>query len=243
MNEILEPVQPAFAKSMPRMDLYVTIHKALRHFMADTLVQIGAMDTDDRADLQQGLDQLRSLLALLRGHVQHENGFVHPAIEARHPGGSGRIAGEHEEHLASIDALQCEADALASARTEQRAPLALRLYRHLALFIAENLQHMHIEETVHNPLLWANYSDAELLGMHAEIMAHVPPQEMAVVEHWIAPALSHAELAGMLASMQADMPPALFRDVLQRLRPRLNASRWAKLTAALNLPQPAAGNC
>ena len=34
----------------------------------------------------------------------------------------------------------------------------------LALFIADNFQHMHVEETAHNAVLWARYTDAELMG-------------------------------------------------------------------------------
>jgi hypothetical protein len=68
--------------------------------------------------------------------------------------------------------LRDEASALQAAGDGERMPLALRLYHHLALFVADNFQHMHIEETVHNPTLWAHYSDAELAK---SISASSPP--------------------------------------------------------------------
>jgi hypothetical protein len=237
MNETVAFPQAAAASTVPRRDLYGPIHKAIRHFMADTLVRVGSMDAADSADMHTTLNQLSGLLALLRGHLQHENRFVHPAIEARSQGGARRIAGEHDDHVASIDALQAEADALAARPADRRGPSAMRLYRHLALFIAENLQHMDFEETAHNAVLWAAYSDAELQDMHAAIMAHVPPQEMGVVLHWMAPALSHAELAQMLGGMQAEMPPENLRAVLDQVKLRLSAARWGKLAAALGVPQ------
>ena len=151
------------------MDLYVSIHKALRHFMTDTLTRVGRIDVADRADRDEALGQLDELLGLCLAHLHHENEFVHTAIEARQPAGSQRIAGEHVEHAESIAALKDEAAALRDASGVDAERLALRLYRHLALFVAENFQHMHIEETVHNALLWQHYSDAELGALHGRL--------------------------------------------------------------------------
>ena len=149
-----------------RNDLYVSIHKALRSFMSDTLVRIGRIDVDDAADREAALDQLDELLALCLSHLKHENEFVHTAIEAKQPAGSERIAGEHAEHAESIAALQDEAASLRGASGPDAARIALRLYRHLALFVAENFQHMHFEESAHNALLWQHYSDDELVALH-----------------------------------------------------------------------------
>jgi len=63
------------------------------------------------------------------------------------------------------------------ARDEHRAALAQRLYRHLALFIGENLQHMQVEETENNAALWALYSDDELAAIHDRLLASVPPKK------------------------------------------------------------------
>lgn len=225
------------AAAAPRLDFYAPIHKALRAFMADTLTRIGSMDTADEADVQATLGQLATLTTLLRAHLHHENSFVHPALEARSQGSARRIAQEHEEHRASLDALDAEAAAVATAPVSHRDRIALRLYRHLALFVAENLQHMHVEETAHNQALWAAYTDEELIAIHQALLASIAPQEMGLVLHWMAPALAHAELAGMLADMQREMPPEAFRGILDLVRERLSTPRWDKLARALNVPQ------
>lgn len=236
--ETLPPVAAKFpAATGPRLDFYAPIHKALRLFMTDTLVRVGCMDSGDLADVRGAVDQLQGLLGMMRSHLGHENHFVHPAIEARRAGGSARIAEEHEEHLASIDALECEANAMTAAPVAEREVLALRLYRHLALFVAENLQHMHVEETSHNTQLWAAYRDDELIALHEELLASIPPAEMATVLRWMAPALSHTELFGMLQGMRAGMPPEAFMGVLDLVRERLPYARWGKLAAALGVAQ------
>ena len=223
----------AAADTAARVDLYSTIHKALRHFMHDTLHRLGAVDVDDEQELSLALDQLQRLLQLLRSHIRHENDFVHTAIEARQPAGASALADEHLAHRESIDALRAEGEALRVASPAARCAAALRLYRHLALFVAENLQHMHAEETRHNALLWAHYTDAELLALHERLLRSVAPADMQDCLHWMAPALTPQELGAVLCGMQREAPPEPFRQVLQRVRSRLDDARWRKVSRAL----------
>lgn len=224
---------PSKAATAPRVDLYGGIHKALRLFMADTLSRVGRLDAGDADELAATVAQLRALLELCRSHVAHENEFVHAAIEARRPGASQRIAAEHVEHLDAIAGLEAEVAALAAL---PREPAAQRLYRHLARFVAENFEHMHLEESSHNATLWSLYSDAELLEIHQRIVAAVEPAEMALVLRWMVPAMSPAERAGMLGEMQRQMPPEAMRGVLEIARAQLDDTAWGKLARALNLP-------
>lgn len=224
---------PSKAATAPRVDLYGGIHKALRLFMADTLSRVGRLDTGDADELAATMAQLRALLELCRSHVAHENEFVHAAIEARRPGASQRIAAEHVEHLDAIAGLEAEVAALAAL---PREPAAQRLYRHLARFVAENFEHMHLEESSHNATLWSLYSDAELLEIHQRILAAVEPAEMALVLRWMVPAMTPAERAGMLGEMQRQMPPEAMRGVLEIARAQLDDTAWGKLARALNLP-------
>jgi len=219
-----------------RLDLYAPIHKALRAAMTDTLGRVGRIDVFDAAELEQTLAAFDALLDLCASHVEHENAFMHPAIEARQPAGAARTAEDHVEHLASIEALRTEGRRLRAAGAGERMMLALRLYRHLALFVAENFQHMHIEETVNNAALWAHYSDAELAELHKRILAAISPQENLAVARWMVPAMNPFERAGMLGAAKAGMPPEPFLGVLEHVRPHVDARGWQKLAAAIGLP-------
>ena len=218
-----------------RMDLYVSIHKALRSFMTDTLTRIGRIDVADSDDRDAALAQLDELLGLCLDHLHHENEFVHTAIEARQPAGSRRIADEHVEHAESIAALQGEAMALRGAHGADAERLALRLYRHLALFVAENFQHMHIEETVHNALLWQHYSDAELGALHGRLMASIAPQEHLLVARWMLPASTPAERAMVAGAAKAQMPPEALLGVMSVVRPHIDDAGWTKLATAIGI--------
>lgn len=217
----------------PRVDLYSAIHKALRLMMTDTLQRIGRLDTDDTDESAATLEQVDALLEACRAHLVKEDKFVHCAIEARHPGASERVAGEHEHHLEAIAALEAESTALRALPT---AAAANRLYTHLARFLGHNLEHMHLEETQHNAALWAAYGDAELLEIQQRILASIEPDEMAAILRWMVPALSPAERALMLGQMQREMPPEAMRAVLEIVRPHLDDSAWGKLARALRVP-------
>jgi hypothetical protein len=226
--------RPAPAATRPaRYDIYAGIHRALRLFMTDTLGRLGWLDCGDPIETTGALNQLDSLLAFCRRHLDHENTFLHPAIEARHPGRTQRLAGDHGQHLEEIAALRAESAAL---RATPGAPQALRLYRHLALFIAENFQHMQVEETAMNEALWEAYSDAEIMAIHDRLVATLDPAEQALVLRWMTPALPPAERTAMFSGMREQMPPQAFAMVMDAARAALNDTAWAKLARSLGLP-------
>ena len=219
----------------PRMDIYASIHKAMRSFMADTLVRIGSIDVADAADRDAALAQLELLLDLCHGHLRHENEWVHTAIEARQPAGSRRIADEHAGHVDAIGELRAEAALLRGATGSEADRIAARLYRHLALFVAENFQHMHVEETAHNALLWQHYSDAELAALHGRILANITPAEHMVVARWMIPASTPAERAAIVAGAKAQVPPEALLGMMAVVRPHIDDAGWARLAAAAGI--------
>jgi hypothetical protein len=223
-----------------RVDIYAPIHKALRAFMCDTLVAIGRLDGDDEVELAAGLSQLRALAGFCASHLRHENDFVHGAMEARRPGSSAAIAADHDHHDQAIGELLTLADQAQQVAGAAR-PLALeRLYRRLALFVADNLTHMEVEETEHNATLQATHGDAELIAIEQAIVASLPPEEAALGMRWMLPAMRPAERAAQLEGMRRDAPALVFEGALAIARTHLRGSDWRKLADALALEQPLA---
>lgn len=219
-----------------RFDMYGGIHKAIRAFMADTLVAVGRMDPDDAAEAAGTADRVMQLLDFCTSHLAHENEFVHPAIEARAPGASAAIAHDHEEHVHEIGRLAATVAALGSAQVPQRHALAQALYGQLAQFVAANFQHMQVEETAHNAVLWTHYTDDELVRIHDALVASIPPEEMMVTARWLVPFLAPGERAALLADIRAKAPAPAFEALLAVSRPHLTRAEDAKLARALDLP-------
>lgn len=216
-----------------RFNIYQGVHKGLRAFMADTLVRVGSTDYTDAQERQETADAVRAMLHICGEHLKHENHFLHTAMERRAPGSSAGCAQEHVEHVAHIDALSgCLRQALAASEPQQAAAWQ-RLYQLLSLFVADNFEHMLLEEREHNAVLWRHFSDEELIEIHDALLASVPADEMAHHFRWILPQLSHPERVAMMGGMRQGMPPEVFASQLDTARPLLNARAWHKLQAAL----------
>lgn len=216
-----------------RFDMYQPIHKALRAYLCTTLLRLGAVDVAEPAELQAALAMTRELLDQMVSHLEHENLFVHPALEAAARGSSHQIAAEHAEHLATIAVLRGEVDCLAQQPSTAHA---LRLYRHFALFVAENLTHMHFEETVHNASLWAGYTDAELHALEGRLLASIAPPEMQRTLRWMLPAINHGQRVDLIMGMRQVAPPPMVAAVLDLAQTTLDAATWAKLARAVGIP-------
>lgn len=222
-----------------RHDIYGTIHKALRLCMMESLAAVGSIDLENTEEMRQKLSNLEAMLGLMRSHLGKENKFVHPALEAHQPGVSQRIAAEHVEHEQAIDALSDNVAELWACSSAQRGALAQRLYRRLALCLADNLEHMNYEETVHNTALWKAYTDAELQALEGQIKASLAPQEMMLWLRWIARSSMPQQVITMMADMRAHAPKEVFDSAIQLVREQFSASRWTMLSKALDLPQVA----
>lgn len=221
-----------FAKP-ERYNIYGVIHKALRAFMSHTLVRTGSTDWSDLEDRTEALEQVRALLDMCRTHLDHENRFVHVAMEARATGSTTQTGEDHVGHVSEITACLADVAAVECASSEVRARLGFALYQRLALFVAENFEHMAFEETHNNAVLWAHYSDAEILAIEAGLRADILPAETGQILRWMLPAVGHPERAAMLLEMRAGMPAEVFAGVLSMAGSLISPRDRAKLQRSL----------
>ncbi|WP_374347815.1 hypothetical protein [Chitinimonas sp.] len=216
-----------------RHDLYVYFHKALRAYMGHVLMDIGRTDWRDAEDRSQQLEAVRELLLVCRNHIAQQNRYIHPAMEARQPGSTRLAADEHTGQLFAIDALALLADLVERVPAPERSQAGQRLYRELAVFVADCFEHMAVEESEHNEVLWAHYSDAELRAIEREMVSEAPAGQTPVLLDWMLPHLNPAERADMLGDMRQVAPNDVFERVMGRLRGQLPSKDWGKLTTAL----------
>jgi Hemerythrin HHE cation binding domain len=222
-----------------RHNIYTLIHKALRACMADVLATVGRMDPHDPDDVAAAAASVRSLLEFAHSHLQHEDDWIHPALEARRTGSSAETRADHLQHREAFAMLEASLRGVETSTGAAREVAALRLYRHLALFVADNLQHMHVEETENHATLIECYSEEEIFAIEGRIIGSHTPAKMAAVMRWMVPAASAPERAVLLAGMRQNAPRPAFEAILALVRPHLSARDWAKLEAALG-PLPTA---
>lgn len=220
----------------PRHDMYRGIHKALRAFMGDTLVKLGAIDPDDPMTAGIVLAQVRDCLDLLAHHLHLEEAYIIAAIEKRRPGaamGNARDHVGHERELSDLGDQNAQLELAIASGSPDRASDAHRLYLAFADFVAENLVHMANEERHMNAILWALFSDDELRAIEGAIVGSQTPEESLRGLRWIFPSITPAERAKMATSARAVMPPQAFAPLVAFVRALLSSDDQAKLDDAL----------
>jgi hypothetical protein len=216
-----------------RYNIYGAVHKGLRNLMSDTLQRCGRTDWQDAADCAQTLAQVRLLMDVCHSHLHHEDLFVHSAMEARRPGSSGTTRSDHHEHVLAIKSFLTAAQDIDDLESCLRDSPGASLYRRLALFVAENYEHMAVEETDNNAVLWACYTDAEIHAIEQELVANLPPEKKMAFARWMLPSVNASERAQMLIGMKRGAPAEAFDGVLTMLQPLLSSTDWDKLMRAL----------
>lgn len=216
-----------------RFNIYTLIHKGLRACMADALLTVGRMDPDDDDDVANAATTVRGLLAFARSHLQHEEDWIHPALEAGRAGSSEETRSDHIEHREAFALLEASLRTLEGSVGSARAAAALRLYRQLALFVGDNFQHMHVEETENHAVFVECFSDEEVLSLSDRLVASLTPAEKVTAMRWMLPFANAAERSGVLAEIRDTAPPDAFAQLLALVRPHLSARDAAKLDVAL----------
>ncbi|TFZ04950.1 hemerythrin domain-containing protein [Ramlibacter rhizophilus] len=227
---------PAAQPTAPRHDCYAGIHKALRLGVCRTLLQVGSADPQDPAETAAAAQAVRHLVAMSHAHLHKEDQFMHPLLEAALPGSTRHAQDEHQHHTESLDRLAALADRVEQAPVAQRAAALARLYQALAVFASEDFAHMHREETEHNAVLWAHYTDDELLDVERRIVAAIAPLEAMQLLQWFMPAFNAPERAGMLGGMRANAPAPVFDAACAVANHSLTQADWSKLARSLGIP-------
>jgi len=222
-----------------RHNMYHAIHRGLRLGHARLLERIGATDFADPTAAAATVAAVREFLALARGHLDSEETFIHPAVEARDPSATAHAHEGHEDHERAFDELAGLLDAIAAAPDAGRTAAGQALYARYARFAADDLHHMDGEETVLLGAMHRLFSDDELRGIEGRIVSAADPAKMMGYLRLIVPAISPPERLGMLAAMRAAMPAAAFAAVMDGAVHATLAPEEAA-AIAMALAQPAA---
>ncbi len=154
-SAIISPERAA-AVAARRPNFYVAPHKALRLAMGDALAAVGRVDPPDVTDVaRRAAHGAASSSPSAASHLEHENHFVHTAMEARRPGSTARThrRGPHRSRGSDRRSARNRRRGVRARDGAERQAAAHRLYLRLAPFVAENLVHMHVEETANNGVL------------------------------------------------------------------------------------------
>ena len=196
-----------------RVDLYSFVHRGLRAAIAQALVDVGRA-APEFEDAERVAKQVEDLVYLCRTHLEHENDFIHTAMNRRVPGSAKRTEGDHLEHEHAMTRL---------------AELVSRLRS--AVTVAELRETL--EEQSNMRVLWSAYTDAELESLEHELVQSLDPETMLAFLRWMVPNVSAPERLAFFEKMQLGAPPEVVVGTLTALSEYLPGGEVERLLGHL----------
>ena len=195
------------------LDLYKDIHKAIRVELFAVTAEAGRIDPSEVVARAALADHVGDVVAFLVSHAEHEDAAIQPVLEARLPDLAERVEVDHLTLEARMDDLRDMTAEAAAPKLDDPWAQVHRIYLALSSFTSDYLQHQDVEERVIMPALEAAVGVEAVVGIHQQILAGIPPEEMGRSLALMLPAMNIDDRTAMLGGMRAGAPAEVFEGV------------------------------
>ena len=227
---------------MGRVDLFTTVHKAIRALIYDLSMMLQTADFTDERARDACLAALEHFLELLHEHAGYEDTTVFAAMHRFEPQIIDTLEEEHHEIGIHLDQLHKSIARAKAAQTDQeRIDSGAELNRSANKFIAFYLGHLAHEEDTVLPATFKYLNDDELMGMRAVVQRTATPARFAEWMRWMYPSVNINELTEMFQTLKAHAPPPFFAAMSQVAHMSLGELRWRDLQLRAGLTDPNSG--
>jgi len=215
---------------MPRVDLFTTVHKALRSLIYHPSTMLQTADFTDERATKASLAALEHFLELLHEHAGHEDRTVFAETHKFEPEMVDELEKEHHEIGTHLDQVHKSiARVLAATTNEERIEAGDDLNRAVNTFIAFYLTHLTHEEATVLPATWKHFTDEQLVAMRIDVQRHTSPARYAEWMRWMFPAMNINELVDMFRAIKAHAPPPFYEAMCQVANVSLGEVGWRSL--------------
>ncbi|HEY6344385.1 MAG TPA: hemerythrin domain-containing protein [Bryobacteraceae bacterium] len=223
---------------MGQVDLFTTVHKAIRALIYDLGMMLQTTDFTDERGRNACLAALEHFLEMLHEHAGYEDRTVFAATRRFEPEIIGKLEEEHGEidgHLEQVH--KSIARVRAAATDQERIEAGAELNRSASKFVAFYLGHLiHEEETV-LPATLKYFNDGELSGMREEVQRATTPARFAEWMRWMFPSININELVGIFRGLKAHAPAPFYQAMSQMAHSSLGELRWRDLEIRAGLTE------
>lgn len=216
--------------SPPRMNIYGFPHKGLRIALSQLSMLSGNTDYSDAESLAKLKNLSLELITLLNLHLHSEEDVVLPALETKVPGSTRQNVEEHEQLEKEIEAFDKQ---LKNITVDSAPNAGAEFYEAVYNFHSKYITHMAMEEGEINPLIWANFTDEEIMAWHGQVMATLTPDQIMMWFRYIVPALNPFERSIIMGGFKENAPVEFFGQVLKMLKEYMPENEHVKLETML----------
>ena len=215
-----------------KVDLFTSIHKAIRALLYQTASALQAADLGEEQSMQETLRMLENTLDMLEEHAAHEDHLIFPEVEKVLPGTTLACESEHRAYEQKEISLRNLMAQIRKAQTAtDRLAFAGALNRAYTDFMAFQLQHMNHEEEQILPLAQQSLENQELLAIRGKIQASIAPERQGEWLRLMLPALNVSELMLLFTQLKTQAPPAVYQNFRELGFTVLDEKRWQQLKA------------
>ena len=185
-------------------------------------------DPDEVGDVEQLFE---ALAGMLQGHAEYENERLHALLKLKNAP-TALYAHVEEDHAAQdqqlLEIRQILQGISLQNSPERKIEEGRRLYLTYRKFVADNLAHLHEEETQLLPELQRLYSDSELQQVEAQTYREMAPSEIVQMLEILFPHMNRYDRHALLNDIRA-LEPKKFAAVLKGIKPMLTESEQLAL--------------
>lgn len=191
---------------MTRFDLYTHVHKAVRVLLFDALTTVGRTDFSNESEIPALAATVRRTLRLTRSHAEHEDREIHPLLHRLAPELAAELEAGHNRFDGIDQELESCLERIANSPAAVRVSLGRRMHEMLGALVADHLHHMVLEESRASRVLWAHFTDEELMAVQGRVVGSMPAAELNEWVERMLPAGNATERAQLSAALEGAAP-------------------------------------
>jgi hemerythrin-like domain-containing protein len=192
-------------------------HKYVSAALNDVERLIARTDFCDSEAAHKVAEAFEALSQMLQGHAHYENERLHPLLEKKGSKVHIHATDDHElqhDQLLEIQDLLTKISQVSEAN--KKIELGYQLYLAYRKFVADNLIHLHEEETQILPELQRLYSDEELRQIEAPTYREMTPEQIIQMTEVLFPHMNRLDQEAILDDIRL-LEPEKFKTVYEKI--------------------------
>ncbi len=192
-------------------------HKYISFMLSEFERLTAKTDFTDNQQVKHLQQQLSDLINLMLGHAEHENHAIHSLLKQKVSKCYEAIEAEHLTQEKQFEQFTATlVNILTMTSNEEKNFQGYQFYLAYRLFVSENLQHLHQEETIIMSELQRLYTDEELRRIDFKAYSHMTPEELLHMTTVLFPHMNSDDKQNFINDIR-DAEPEKFKLIADKL--------------------------
>ncbi|MBS0290149.1 MAG: hemerythrin domain-containing protein [Proteobacteria bacterium] len=205
-------------------------HKYVSYMLTEFERKVAKTDFSNSIEIAALQDPFNTLWALMQGHAKYEDNAIHTLLLNKEKSLPTIIAQDHADfEQRFIELAQGLDNIFHCDDAKERLELGYIFYLSYRFFVAENLRHIHLEETVLMPILQELYVDEILANVEATTYKNMTSQQMIEMMAHLFPHMDINDKVFFLSDIQR-AEPEKFNIAYAGILPTLTSNEQKKIS-------------